>query len=944
MKARIPPAGSTLQSAPAQPLRVAGESSLPNRGSGPEGQPLEPSVREGLQARFGADFSAVRVHDDRTSHRSAHALGARAFTVRQDIYFAEGQFAPWSATGRRLLAHELAHTIQQRDPRPETAGLEGIREAEADRASRQVESGTPVHALTPLGVGLARQPVANSADAKAEIFQIIQQLKIPILPPWMRLQLEARLHSLMQATGGPALTQARRPTATDTKLAGHIDDHPGWTVLGGKGTQEGYAEIEANTGTDAFERSSLFIAWYLLGWDGIRARPDPAKDLKSLASHLMPVPTVRQVFLASVNLGQATTATPAAPPRSLSGSLDLSRMSAEEKRTELDAIRVWKRRDDLGKDAQKRLSDALVTLVADMDNTRGLEEASTKASPAKKENRTLGVGPGTSVASGPYGDVSIDWMKKGRPLDGESSPHPSFSRYMYNGVEISPSEATKVARSKKRISTDVLEPSIGAADRFVVLPQRWGFSDGTYLDFESWVLQDDKLDSGQKERWRRVIINNHRAGPLPPYDGDGGLGNFGRMPAGPRSSIKGFTPRPSGPKPTGVRSGARPEGDSAFTSVTGPAPKLTKPAPQAPSVAPSKRSDVGESTHPDTARLKPPATKTLPPSTGSAAKGATTASPVKQQTQTTLGAPPPKAAPKPVTADATTTAPAKATAPPAPAAPPGKNTVLAQQQAADARESVHVARAQVKQAQETVRKAELDSGAAKNLSAQSGSKSGRDQALTEARGNLDKARSELAQRQEVARKAEAHADAVERGAKRVAALDKERAEIQGQIDAIYRQNKGIKPPLRSPDGQRLGKLTERQQANSRELKDAVVRLQTKRDPLDVAVNPKAPPPKATGTIGKTQAQNQELQRDLQRARALGATDLRVNQEQVNADGIRVGVNKPDLQFTLPDASLPGGKRRYYIEYDRTTSARGPVHKARIESNDPNGTVYLKTID
>jgi hypothetical protein len=79
------------------------------------GRPLEPSLRRRMEAQFGHDFSSVRVHDDGTAHAAARCLDAKAFTVGEHIALAEGQQATTSAEGRRLLAHELTHVIQQRD-------------------------------------------------------------------------------------------------------------------------------------------------------------------------------------------------------------------------------------------------------------------------------------------------------------------------------------------------------------------------------------------------------------------------------------------------------------------------------------------------------------------------------------------------------------------------------------------------------------------------------------------------------------------------------------------------------------------------------------------------------------------------------------------------------------------------------------------------------------
>ena len=67
-----------------------------------------------MEARFGVDFSGVRVHDDARAAASAAELDAAAFTVGDDVVFGSGRYEPGGYEGRRLLAHELAHTVQQR--------------------------------------------------------------------------------------------------------------------------------------------------------------------------------------------------------------------------------------------------------------------------------------------------------------------------------------------------------------------------------------------------------------------------------------------------------------------------------------------------------------------------------------------------------------------------------------------------------------------------------------------------------------------------------------------------------------------------------------------------------------------------------------------------------------------------------------------------------------
>jgi hypothetical protein len=75
------------------------------------------SLDAGVQERFGdslGDLSDVRVHTDETADKLNRSVSARAFATGTDVYFAKGEYNPGSAGGDRLIAHELAHTVQQR--------------------------------------------------------------------------------------------------------------------------------------------------------------------------------------------------------------------------------------------------------------------------------------------------------------------------------------------------------------------------------------------------------------------------------------------------------------------------------------------------------------------------------------------------------------------------------------------------------------------------------------------------------------------------------------------------------------------------------------------------------------------------------------------------------------------------------------------------------------
>jgi hypothetical protein len=101
------------------------------------GHPLDRESMAPLERHFGADLSEVRVHTDAEAAESANRLDALAYTHGREIYFAPGMYAPGSSSGRKLLAHEVAHVVQQSAERaPAIAGksARGAKIAPADDA------------------------------------------------------------------------------------------------------------------------------------------------------------------------------------------------------------------------------------------------------------------------------------------------------------------------------------------------------------------------------------------------------------------------------------------------------------------------------------------------------------------------------------------------------------------------------------------------------------------------------------------------------------------------------------------------------------------------------------------------------------------------------------------------------------------------------------------
>jgi hypothetical protein len=136
------------------------------------GRGLDPATRDFMEPRFGRDFGGVRLHTGPEAARSARGLDARAFTIGQDIYFGEGEYSPGTSDGRRLLAHELTHTVQQSGaPESPRTALRVSRpgdalEVEAERVAARVVDGTGPGGVSRGGRGVQRQETTFWEDVE----------------------------------------------------------------------------------------------------------------------------------------------------------------------------------------------------------------------------------------------------------------------------------------------------------------------------------------------------------------------------------------------------------------------------------------------------------------------------------------------------------------------------------------------------------------------------------------------------------------------------------------------------------------------------------------------------------------------------------------------------------------------------------------------------------
>jgi Domain of unknown function (DUF4157) len=147
------------------------------------GQPLDRATREFFEPKLGTNLRAVRVHHDEASAQGARDVGARAYTTGNHIAFADGEFAPWTAAGRSLLAHELVHVAQQAGGAL-GCGTGSSEEHQAEAMSRHVGMGGNIAPATftraPIHLARAEAPyVSPYTDAlAAELLERIRQLRI----------------------------------------------------------------------------------------------------------------------------------------------------------------------------------------------------------------------------------------------------------------------------------------------------------------------------------------------------------------------------------------------------------------------------------------------------------------------------------------------------------------------------------------------------------------------------------------------------------------------------------------------------------------------------------------------------------------------------------------------------------------------------------------------
>jgi len=190
-----------------------------------------------MEKRFNYDFSTVRVHDNSQAADSARDVNARAYTVGSDIVFGADQYQPHASDGQRLVAHELAHVIQQRRGTQVPAPIaDSSIEKDADHAASDFVCGTsPVHVKGSSAPGLARVVAPRSLERGVD--------PSSMSPDEIRREISLIEHWLKD---NPRSAEATRLAATLDSLKRELERRPlAATNVGSRGATQAAGEFRS---------------------------------------------------------------------------------------------------------------------------------------------------------------------------------------------------------------------------------------------------------------------------------------------------------------------------------------------------------------------------------------------------------------------------------------------------------------------------------------------------------------------------------------------------------------------------------------------------------------------------------------------------------------------------------------------------------------------------
>jgi len=199
---------------------------------GSPGQSLDARTRTYMEPRFGHDFSHVRVHTDARAAESARAVNALAYTVGRDVVFGAEQYAPQKSLGKRLLAHELTHVVQQSRGSISSSGAvsEDLAEREAEHNAHIAETNerltfaalppVPAYARGEATVGVGITPSTSTGPKACTSDQGIKTIA-PALKEALKLLWETTSRLKAYISAGSAKDMKAEATKTILNALNH---------------------------------------------------------------------------------------------------------------------------------------------------------------------------------------------------------------------------------------------------------------------------------------------------------------------------------------------------------------------------------------------------------------------------------------------------------------------------------------------------------------------------------------------------------------------------------------------------------------------------------------------------------------------------------------------------------------------------------------------------
>lgn len=188
------------------------------------GQSLDNSTQQFMESRFNIDFSGVRIHTDSQANQSAADVNAAAYTVGNHIVFGGGHYQPQSSEGKRLLAHELAHTIQQGVSKPSVQRVIEMRDVGRGENSgfarlpelidrlNAITGGIDIVLMPDNRLDYLLRPNGELSDFDAQMMGFVDQEQV------IPLRLTNR-HGLLRDAAG----DFTRPVVGDDWVTGYVD-------------------------------------------------------------------------------------------------------------------------------------------------------------------------------------------------------------------------------------------------------------------------------------------------------------------------------------------------------------------------------------------------------------------------------------------------------------------------------------------------------------------------------------------------------------------------------------------------------------------------------------------------------------------------------------------------------------------------------------------------